>query len=238
VTSNGDIERQVRDTDAPPVEGALESVARVATRDMSELDGLLFRSETHWFLFWTMEVEGRRAVVGLEVRPIEDQDASKDVLPAWAMERYQQLVKSPPKPVPLQFAALRHEMSAREVLRERAGFLAQTDRPEIHDFAISLISSDGTDWSGITAEERRRMENLLDALIYDESVRKNMSPVEQIAARRCISRRTAEGRIARARAMGFLTPAQGRRASGGLSKTALDLLERLRKMDAIQRGEN
>lgn len=51
-------------------------------------------------------------------------------------------------------------------------------------------------------------EHLADACAYLDAVKGGLRPAAAIAERRGISIRTAEGRISRAEAMGFLTPAR------------------------------
>jgi hypothetical protein len=216
-------------------EGALVPVARLSAKDCaaSDIDGLVFQSTSHWFVFWTMDVADRRAIVGLEVRPKRNADA-EDPIPGWAVSSYQELRNHPPAPVALDAVSLRQGISYREVMRARQEHIRQSSRPEIAGFDISLLTE--KEAVGLTGEELRRLENLMDAVVYDWAVGVKTSPVKAIAERRCISERTAEGRIARARAMGFLTPAVGRRASGGLSEKGWDLVRRLEKLDAIQQG--
>lgn len=210
-----------------PRSGALECVARVAS---PVLDGLLFESETHWFVFWTMDVEERRAVVAMEARP-RGKKGWRAVLGDWVLPRLKEYEAQPPRAVALPATALRHEISYREVMRARAEHLSQVSHPQVAGFDYSVIERG--DVVGLDRSELKRLENLLDAVLYDSAVRANRSPVKAIAERRCISTRTAEGRIARARAMGFLTPAHGRRASGGLSDQAHDLLARLQRFGAV-----
>jgi hypothetical protein len=216
-------------------EGALAPVARLSANDVTapDIDGLVFQSTSHWFVFWTMDVADRRAIVGLEVRPKRKVDA-EDSVPGWAFSSYQELRNDPPAPVALDAVSLRQGVSYREVMRAREEHIRQFSRPEIAGFDISVLNDEES--AGLTGEELRRLENLMDAVVYDWAVGAKTSPVKAIAERRCISERTAEGRIARARAMGFLTPAVGRRASGGLSEKGWDLVRRLEKLDAIQKG--
>lgn len=215
----------------------LELVTRVALlSDESAvegvIDGMLFHSETHSLVFWTMDVSGRREIVGMEALPRDGRDPQA-LTAEWLVPRLEQFREALPKPMPLPTTLLRHGISFREVMRARGEVIEMLAHPEIAGFDISAITADQGSASGITSEELRRLDNLLDAVIYDRAVRENVSPVKRIAEYRGISDRTAEGRIARSRAMGFLTPAQGRRASGGLTDQAHDLLSRLEKLNAI-----
>lgn len=219
----------------------LEFVSRIALlSDESAvegiIDGLLFHSETHSLVFWTMDVSGRREIVGMEALPRDERDP-RALTSEWLAPRLEQFRKVRPTPAPLPAGLLRHGISFREVMRARGEVVEMLARPEIAGFDISAISGDQSASAGITSRELKRLENLLDAVIYDRAVRENFSPVKRIAEYRHISDRTAEGRIARSRAMGFLTPAQGRRASGGLTEQAHDLLSRLDELHAIIRPE-
>jgi hypothetical protein len=210
----------------PVTEGGLLPVARLGDATPDGIDGLVFQSASHWFVFWTMDVTDRRAIVGLEVRPKRDSDA--DETPEWAISGYQELRQDPPPSVPLDATLLRHKVSYREVMRARQGCIGQQFCPEIEGFDPRGLEGQ------ITPEDLRRLDNLMDAIVYDWAVRtRAASPVKAIAERRGVSERTAEGRIARARAMGLLTPATGRRASGGLSEKAHGVIQRLHDLGVV-----
>lgn len=219
-------------------EGGLEPVARVSVDDPTapDLDGMVFRSATHWFVFWTMDVEDRRAVVGLEVRPSERSGTEGEEVPDWVRPRYEALVEAPPQPIPLEAVTLRQAVSYREVMRARQEHIKQASRPDIAGFDVAVLNEQEA--AGLTSEELRRLDLLMDAVVYDWAVGAKTSPVKAIAERRSISDRTAEGRISRARAAGFLSPAKGRRASGGLTEKGWDLVRRLEKLNAVLKGDD
>lgn len=63
-----------------------------------------------------------------------------------------------------------------------------------------------------------------DAVIYVRAMEQGLSPALAIAESRGCTKRTAEGRIQRARKMGLLTAADGRRLGGSLTPRAKHLL--------------
>jgi hypothetical protein len=74
-------------------------------------------------------------------------------------------------------------------------------------------------------EEASQMDYLPDAIAYVEALRMGAPPAEVIAERRAIVPRSAEARIRRARELGLLTPAEGRKRGGQLTPLA----ERMRR---------
>jgi hypothetical protein len=199
--------------------GPLAPVARIATGVRSEVDGLLFGSRTHWFLFWTLPVEGRRAVVGMEVRPIGDQSA-EGVLRTWVEPRFEEVLASPPPPAQLTSSMLRHEIPVREIMRARGEAVAS--KP----LALCELDAKRSAAAKLDRGDRRLVGRLLDALVYERAVLDHARPAVRIAEWRSISLRSAEGRIRSARLAGLLTPlAQGQHAAGGLTEKARAMAE-------------
>lgn len=91
--------------------------------------------------------------------------------------------------------------------------------------------------ASLTREEARRLDLLMDAVVYDWAVESGTSPVAAIAERRGVTTRTAEGRIYRARKVGLLTPAEGHWASGGLSGTGWAFARKLERLGILRRVE-
>jgi hypothetical protein len=215
--------------------GPLSSATFIATCSVGTSSGriaaLLFESGEHAITAFTAVVSGKREVVGLEIVP-RSPGTALERSRAWAVATTAKLEALPDDwGAPLPSDWLRRGISVREVLRIYADHESgQAVVPDEWD--LSTINANG-DVAGITSEELGRLENLIDALAYVAALQEGRSPVAAIAERRCISPRTAEGRIRRARQMGFLTPAEGRRAGGELTSYARDLSGRLDRLSGV-----
>lgn len=199
-------------------------VARMPYRD--GLDGVVMASPHHLLLFFTMPVRGKREVVGMQSLPRPPQfKRQPDIQPlhySWvlpALEAFHSLL--PEKVTPLSAALLRgiplsSVMTFRE---EQAGVLD----------AIAAVRTPGDgrphkNHAEFSPGDEALLPYLEDAELYVRALTEGAPPAELIARARTISRRSAEGRIAKARKLGLLSPAKGRQASGELTRKA----ERLR----------
>jgi hypothetical protein len=188
----------------------------------SGVDAVLFGTRDHIVICMTAIVDGRREIVGLEVQPapvgfdlnnwIADPGALR-LRAEEALVAYEELVEGrTPRPVS---AALLRGIPLTNVLAYREadvghriwmdGVYAERGMPRLSP-------------NDISAHDEARLAYLDDALMYVAALKQRAQPAEAIAMERGISKRTAEGRIAKARALGLLTKASGRTASGELTE--------------------
>ncbi|MEI5672623.1 MULTISPECIES: hypothetical protein [unclassified Nocardioides] len=191
-----------------------------------DLDAVLFARGRHLLVCITAIVEGRREIVGLEVQPLPSGFRVSD----WAMggdgpqavlERAQQTLDRFREFSPAEFepvsAALLRGVPLLAVLGYRASAVERQVRIKE---ALAERRGEVAEHGELSREDEAKMTYLDDALLYVEAVREGARPAVAIAEERGISARTAEGRVAKARALGLLTPAVGKTASGELTADA------------------
>jgi hypothetical protein len=161
------------------------------------LDGTVVAYDKRRMLaFFTTVVKDSREVVSLWVGPLHSDPAF------WLEGALGLFADSIARPVPVSRALLR-EVKFRELLKARAE-------------ALPL----DTAADGALDPEGEYPPALDDAITYVAAVRDGRSPASVIASARGITRRSAEGRIARARDRGYLTPAKARTVGGRLTPKA------------------
>lgn len=197
------------------------------------LDVLAFARRQHLLICLTALVEAKREVVGLLVQPmpegvkagtwIEHPSLIRPRLEA-ALDMYSGFPQDSFEPIP---AELLRDVTLRDVMAFRQQDI--TGRHRIHHVMGELGVRTALGVGDLAPDDEKRLPFLEDAVLYVTALKEGLAPAEVIASERGISKRTAEGRIARARAHGLLTPAVGRVASGALTDTAQRLLGSLYK---------
>jgi hypothetical protein len=192
--------------------------------DLVVLDGV-----THLLACWTAPVAGKREVVAIELVPMppdgpmglmgEDPDQ-------WFSQRLAAVQQAELHPIPAPF---RRAVPLREVFAAREQFAPIREQvvsdPEIWDRDPQELQ-EALPAHGVEIPEdlehvltnERLLGYCFDAVLYVKALEDGRSPREVIAEARIISPRSAEARVAKARDLGFLTPARGRTASGELTE--------------------
>lgn len=206
------------------------------------IDAVAFAQGPHLLICITAVVDGRREVVGLDVQPAPaglspERFVLGGELPHAVLGRMDRVLDlydefSPDTFKPVSSALLRG-IPLTTVLAFRQHEVAMRQK-----ILSNRRRLEGSPWASdeLSAEDEARLAYLDDALMYVSAVRERAKPAEVIARARSISTRTAEGRIAKARALGLLTPAVGRTASGDLTEDAMRL-DRLLKQLSGEEGE-
>lgn len=197
------------------------------------LIGALYGSDAQFAVLWTFPVGGVRSVVATEIRPrsaVPFTDAELvAVSEKWLSNRAEELLREMPKEPQALSASTARGLPFREALRLCAPESESrvTAAASVAMGYVRAQTLESGEIVGLTAQELDRFDLLQDALDYVRALDQGFSPAHVIAERRTISVRTAEGRIARAREVGYLTPASGRKASGELTPLALDIIDRI-----------
>lgn len=189
------------------------------------LDVTAFDMGDHLALLWTAPVDGERQLVGLELAPRLDEHRKFTQWGAWLRARVAERKGVPAHPLPVgkvRGVPLRELMGLRADHVERAGRVTSP---------VGLVKPDGR-VVNLEAEDLRHLDLLQDAVRYVQALTEGLAPAEVIAQARGISKRTAEGRIARARKVGLLTPATERARGGELTARARDLVAKFQGVDA------
>lgn len=150
-----------------------------------------------FFAAWTMLIRGQREVVAFQVRPRWVKLSAPEVESAWIAPATAELTKHLPAQPRALTASQMRSLPWRDVLRARQ--------------EAAFPPSDGWIYAPEVAEHLglsdRELEYLVDAWTFVEAVESgHRAPAQVIADDRQISPRTAQGRIAKAEALGFLTP--------------------------------
>lgn len=192
----------------------------------SGIDAVAVAARAHLVVCVTGVVAGRREVVGMTVSPLPagfrveawPGSGTKDVvsylhalLEAFAAENAGREF-APVSTALLRGIPLTTVLAFRQSEVEER--LAMGERLSRQGVSTGLGSG------ALSGEDEQRLAYLDDALMYVEAIRERAKAAEVIARSRGISVRTAEGRIAKARSLGLLTEAEGRRASGSLTAAA------------------
>jgi hypothetical protein len=195
----------------------------------SGLDAVVFGTRHHLVICLTAVVEGRREIVGVEVQPAtpgfklsEWMQSPRPIAERAerALETYDDLLVGEPQPVS---AALLRGIPLTTVLGFREATV--TDQLKLAHVYEAQGVGDLISKVDISTADESRLAYLDDAVMYVNAVRERAKPAEVIAEARSISKRTAEGRIAKARALGLLSKASGKTASGELTADAVRLDE-------------
>jgi hypothetical protein len=218
--------------------GTYDLVCRV---EHGDLDCILAASERHYLACWTLTVRGKREIVAVEMRPARAKsrvmsDASRLTV-EWLMPSTKQIEADLPREVqPIGVADLRG-IPLRRVMEWREQALKTQEAAEGYG-PITLVSKDHVyDFPQLSDTER---EHLIDAVRYVTAVQQgSRSPAKAIADYRHIDHRTAQGRVAKARKLGFLTPVQQGRLGSDLTPKAKRTIEAMERWaEAIQGDGN
>ncbi len=209
------------------------------------MDAVAFGSRKHLVIAVTAVVGDRREIVGVEVQPLP-KGLKISEWPGGAfgpnhitlrlervLDTYAEFANDELQPVS---AALLRGIPLTTIL----GFRAEEVREGLRRSGIAergeyrRLGSIGTPMGDeelarvfrsedLSSTDEMRLAYLEDAVLYVTALHERAKPAELIAEARGVSKRTAEGRIAKARALGLLTKASGRTASGDLTAEALRL---------------
>jgi hypothetical protein len=180
-----------------------------------QADATLFQRQALDITLLTALMGGKRTVVGLLVLP---HDPTPGAVDAWREEwrtRLSAFASNLPEHVTTVGTKVLRSLSLSELLEAR--------RSHVEGRATA-------DWERTVSEvvladiDPREAEYIRDALVYDRAIGRGESPAKAIARARHISTRTAEGRISKARMLGYLTPAVSTRGAGELTPKARQLL--------------
>lgn len=211
------------------------------------MDAVAFGSRRHLVVAVTAVVGDRREVVGVEVQPLP----KGLVLSEWpggtyapgrlmlrlerVLETYAEfegdelqpvsaaLLRGIPLTTLLAFRAEEVRLGLqRSGVAEAGGFrrLGSIGTPMSDEQLQNALRS-----KDLPSADEVRLAYLDDALLYVQALHERAKPAEVIADARGVSKRTAEGRIAKARSLGLLTKASGRTASGDLTTDGQRLKE-------------
>lgn len=195
------------------------------------LDVVVLARRSLLLLCATAVVDGRREIIGAHMQPAPAGFSVQTWLEHTAeIRRRAQVVVdefiqfSPETLVPITAEVLR-SVPIRDVMtfRERDVAKRLHIRGTLEEQGMFTSLGRGE----LTREDELRLAYLDDAVWYVEAVSEGSSPSSLIAEQRGVSKRTAEGRILRARALGLLTQATGRVAAGQLTEEARRLLASL-----------
>lgn len=167
-----------------------------------ELDAVATVGGDHMLIRITSVVEGKREIVAIMTLPTPpaDQIESRMMSALGLIDRGD--IKAPLGIVTLRIGAMRETLARRlRFVHEAQRAPAAPEEPEMNF-------------------EPEQMDYLPDAIAYVQALRMGEKPADVIAERRDISKRTAEGRIVKARRLGLLTPAKGKVAGGELTPLA------------------
>lgn len=200
---------------------------RVSAPD-SALDALAFARRQHLLICLTALVDAKREVVGMVVQPmpegvragawIEQPSLIRPRLEA-VLAMYSAFPQGSFVPIP---AELLRDVTLRDVMAFRQQDVS--GRHHMREMMGKLGLKTFARTGDLAPDDEKRLPFLEDAVLYVTALEEGLPPADVIASKRNISKRTAEGRIARARAHGLLSPAVGRVASGALTETAQRLL--------------
>jgi hypothetical protein len=190
--------------------------------------------EGHALTVWLAPLAGRPEVVGVEILPAPPSVGSRlehwgEHIASRAGEWFEALDAGRVQRISsVQAGSLPFKQFAKD--------LSEVRGRESGPWPITVTSHAG-ETSGYTPEEMGHVDYLVDAYVYASALAAgNSAPAKAVAEYRTIEHRSAQGRIAKARALGFLTEApQGSRASV-LTPKAMELWERMRKVGAIVDG--
>lgn len=205
-----------------------------------ELDCVALVADRHYLACWTLLVKGKREVVALEVRPKRagrpSQSVAVTLLREWLMPATTLLARDMPKsPAPVTAALLR-TIPLRQVMSGREEALRKAELTEGNG-PVSLVTSTGA-VHALPKLSGSESSHLLDAFLYVSALESgSRSPAQAIGAHRGIEPRTAQGRIAKARTLGFLTPVERGQLGSQLTPKAKRLRAALESWASIAEGE-
>ena len=198
------------------------------------MEAVLLASENHWVLGWLAEINGRLEVVGLEVTPPLFDRSERGTPPRGAAKYASELVERLAEHaerwrdrdcVPLRASVLRGLPLSR-VLSAREEVVARSKLTQ--EWQWGVVTAAGDTASGLRKGEQELIPHLMDAVMYASAISQgDRAPARRIAEARTISLRTAQGRVAKARALGLLAPATPGTSGGGLTEYATDFANRV-----------
>lgn len=179
-------------------------------------------------------VEGRREIVGAHMQPAPDGFRAQE----WAdhvgeLRRRagviaDEFARFPAASlIPITAEVLR-SVPIRDVMAYRERDVSE--RVQMHGALEGMGIATRLGQGELTGDDEKRLAYLDDAVTYVAALAEGRSPAGLIADRRGISKRTAEGRVLKARELGLLTEATGRVASGQLTEDAERLLAFVRNL--------
>lgn len=194
--------QRARKWDLPPY--------RVASRG-ADVDCVVFTGRHHVHLIATAYVESRREIVAVATIPRASNSHAAAIDLLKAVEAGLEEGTRPVAAATLRSIPLADVMQARRecITGERRIAAGMGSAGHVRRAARNL-----------TPEEEAALPYLDDALTYARAVADGVSPAWAVVELRGCSKRTAEGRIARARKLGLLEPARGTSAAGGLTDFA------------------
>jgi hypothetical protein len=221
--------------------GGFHPLLRLPSPDLG-IDAVAYANRAHLVICVTGVVDGRREVVGVEVQPLPKGFRLDEWMSApgairqrlsRTLETFAEFDSDSMRPTS---AALLRGIPLTAILDFRQDEVARRQH------IARLYKSRGVDSSigrnEISADDEARLAYLDDALLYVAALRERAKPADVIAQARSISPRTAEGRVAKARALGLLTKAKGRSASGELTEDGQRLHEWRERISSRDGGPN
>jgi hypothetical protein len=183
----------------------LTGVARVRGGD---LDATVLQWEGRWVTLLTTRRRGRPVALAVEVGPALDEDQS--ATEARLTRRLREWTKVLPIDSPALTSTALKALPLGAFMRARAEMARDAPGAGLNPWGDPPLTA-----------ESRTLAVLADALIYVQAAEQGIPPAEAIAAAWGITRRTAEGRITRARAKELLTPVSGNQERSTLTEQAL-----------------
>jgi hypothetical protein len=200
-------------------------LAPVSREGDGDLDAVAFASEEHVLVYVTGLVGNRREVVGLEIHPLPmehdpDEGPLLEALMINALDTFGSYAPGSLAPIG---ANLLRRIPLLPVLTFRQDMVAKR-RLVAADLSADRQAELGRIASiELSARDATLLGYLDEALLYLNALEERASPASLVAQARGVTERSAANRIAKARAMGLLTPAEKRMAAGGLTDDAVRL---------------